>query len=241
MITYSTKYRSKQSEIMDDFNLQGEEMKVLLSDLERVNRLLGGYGITCSGIEYLLKDWPKDTPVRLLDIGCGDGAMLRHCGDWALKNGYKVHLIGVDANPHILEEAKVRSAHFRNSTFNTVDVFNNPQLLPAFDIALCTLFLHHFPNDQITSLLKDLSERGKVGVVVNDLHRSRLAFWLFKLFAMVFIKTRIARHDGQVSVARGFKRYELKKISEKINRKDRIRWKWAFRYQWIIESNKTSS
>ena len=42
-------------------------------------------------------------------------------------------------------------------------------------------------------------------------------------------------HDGLISVLRGFKRKDLNRISEKINVKPQISWKWAFRFQWIIQ------
>jgi hypothetical protein len=53
---------------------------------------------------------------------------------------------------------------------------------------------------------------------------------------LVFLKTKIAKHDGLVSVARGFKKEELKQISEKIEGQHHIKWKWAFRYQWSIKT-----
>ena len=41
--------------------------------------------------------------------------------------------------------------------------------------------------------------------------------------------------DGLTSVLRGFKRGDLKKISQKINVKTNVSWKWAFRFLWIIK------
>lgn len=238
MITYSSKYRSSQSEIMDDFNLQGGEMQKLLTDLKRVNTLLGGNSITINGIRQLLNNHSKNNPVTLLDIGCGDGEVLRQCAHWALKNGINVHLIGIDANAHILKEAKNRSEEIKNTTFKVVDVFSEKETLPEFDIALCTLFLHHFKEPQIEDLLKRLMLKAKVGVVINDLQRNILAFWLFKIFSLAFLRSKIARHDGLVSVARGFRRKELRRISEKIEGRHQVKWKWAFRYQWIIKVTK---
>jgi len=100
------------------------------------------------------------------------------------------------------------------------------------------LFLHHFKNAEIVTILKKVKQSSNIGVVVNDLQRSELAFNLFKAFGWVFLKTKIAKHDGLVSVARGFKREELEHFSEKINNQQSlILWKWAFRYQWILKNN----
>ncbi len=234
MISYSSKYRTSRKEIMDDFNLQGVEMQELLTDLKRVNKMLGGNAITLKGINELLKDQYTNNTLTILDIGCGDGEMLRQCAQWAHKKGVNVNLIGIDANAHILKEAEKRSEEIKNTTFKVVNVFAEKEILPEFDIALCTLFLHHFKEPQIEDLLNRLTRKAKLGVVINDLHRSFWAFWLFRLYGLLFLKSRIARHDGLVSVARGFKRKELMRISEKIKGVHQLKWKWAFRYQWII-------
>ena len=234
MIKYSSKYRTSQTEIMDDFNLQGDEMQELLTDLKRVNKMLGGNAISLNGIGQLLEGRPANNTITILDIGCGDGEMLRQCAKWAAKNRIIVQLIGIDANAHIVKEAEKRSREIKNATFKVVNVFAEKEILPEFDIALCTLFLHHFKEPQIEDLLHRLTGKAKVGVVINDLHRSFWAFWLFRLYGSLFLKSRIARHDGLISVARGFKRKELKRISEKIKGFHQLKWKWAFRYQWII-------
>ena len=51
-----TTYRSKEDEILDDFDLQGPELETSLEDIARVNRWLGGNYVTLSGIRELLKD-----------------------------------------------------------------------------------------------------------------------------------------------------------------------------------------
>ena len=71
---------------------------------------------------------------------------------------------------------------------------------------VCNLFLHHFKNEEIITIVQKLVDASKMGVVVNDLNRNKLAFNLFKVFSRIFLKTHIARNDGLVSVARGFKR-----------------------------------
>ena len=235
MISISSTSRSEQVEIMDDFDLQGDEMKLLLSDLKTVNTLLGGTNITLGGIKQLLKNCYANKTITILDIGCGDGEILRKCADLSKKLGFQFELIGLDANPHILNTAREKSKSHTNIKYQTVDIFSKDATIPEHDIALCTLFIHHFPNDSIVQLLRKLANKSKAGIVINDLERSKVAFWLFKLFSFVFLKTKIAKHDGLVSIARSFRRKELQQLSEKIeNTNSKIRWKWAFRYQWIL-------
>ncbi|MBX2827342.1 MAG: methyltransferase domain-containing protein [Flavobacteriaceae bacterium] len=222
---------------MDDMNFQGPEMHALLEDLARVNSWLGGIEITVTGIQKLLQQKRKaGEQLTIVDVGCGDGEILRQCSQWAAKQGISVHCIGVDANPFILNIAEQRSSSFSNIEFKKIDVLSNIDSMPEFDIALCTLFLHHFDEGNIVRLLGDLQSKAKVGIVINDLQRSAWAFGLFKIFSSLFLKTRTARHDGLVSVARGFKKKELQQLSQGIQGVHEIHWKWAFRYQWLISN-----
>ncbi len=235
MIEFSTKYRSTQDEIMDDFQFQGNEMKDVLTDLKCVNKLLGGNSITIDGIRKLLEGKSKDRTYTIMDIGCGDGEMLRKCAQFGNANGFKFRLVGIDANMFILEEARLRSQDFQNISYKKIDVFSNEIKRVDYDIALCTLFLHHFKTSEVTKIMQNLISNAKVGAVVNDLQRNRFAFLLFRLFSLLFLKTKIAKHDGLVSVARGFLRKEIKSIAKDIKTsKSQLQWKWAFRYQWIL-------
>jgi ubiquinone/menaquinone biosynthesis C-methylase UbiE len=236
MIQYSSKYRSTQSEIMDDFDLKGDDMKKVLTDLKNVNKWLGGNKISINGIIKLLPEGANEQTITILDLGCGDGEILRECARFAKKEGYNFQLIGIDANTFILEEARRRSTDFQNITFLERDVFSSEIKELDYDIALCTLFLHHFSNKDLKAIIQRFLDQAQVGIVVNDLHRSRWAFWLFKMVSYLIIKTSIARNDGLVSVARGFKKRELEKLSKEINNSTSvISWKWAFRYSWILK------
>jgi len=235
MIKYHSKYRSTQNEIMDDFALKGEELNILLTDLQRVNEQLGGNRITLTGIKKLLCKQSKSKTFKIVDIGCGDGHLLRECAKFGKKHGYNLQLVGVDANENIIAEAKKRSQKFENIRYAQVDVFSAEFDDFECDIVLCTLFLHHFENDTVVAILKRISENAKLGVVVNDLQRSRMAFFLFRLYSLFFISTKIAKHDGLVSIARAFKKKELNLLLAQLkNVTYKITWKWAFRYQWIL-------
>ncbi len=236
MITFSNKYRSQQSEIMDDLDFQGEEMKNLLDDLKMVNKWLGGNSISIDGIEKLLRGHSKNDRIIILDIGCGDGELLRKCTDYGKNNNYNFECIGIDFNENILEFAKKKSRNYPNIKFQKIDVFLEEKLIPNSDIAICTLFLHHFSNKNIEALLKILLKKSNKGLLINDLQRSIFAFSLFKVVSNLFLKTKTAKHDGLVSIARGFKKRELEIISKKIpNQQSKIHWRWAFRYQWILK------
>lgn len=232
MIHYSSKLRSNQKEIMDDFEFQGDEMNALLSDLKRVNRWLGGNSVTIEGIKVLVGASRK---VTILDVGCGDGEMLRVIAKYFDKRGIIARLIGIDANGHIIETARKRSLEFGQIEYQISDILNEDLANIEFDVALCTLFLHHFDNEQVEEILDKLLSHARLGVVINDLHRSRFAFVLFKFVSILLLRTKTARIDGLISIARGFKRHELKIVAQKLRKLCFIKWKWAFRYQMIIK------
>ncbi len=236
MITFSNKHRSQQAEIMDDLDFQSPEMKDLLNDLKLVNTWLDGNNITLKGIQKLLQNRSQTDKITVVDFGCGDGELLRKCADFGKKNNFNFEFIGIDFNENILQFAKMKSSGYTNIKFQKLDVFSEENLIPNCDIALCTLFLHHFPTEKIERLLKTMIHKTSIGLVINDLQRSKLAFELFKVASAFFLKSKIARHDGLVSVARGFKKVELQSIADKFpNQKSEIHWRWAYRYQWILK------
>lgn len=227
-----TKYRTSEPEIMDNFELQGEGLEEVLKDLERVNKLLGGNKITVKGIEKLIFNG-KDV-LEIADIGCGSGAMLREIAKWGRKKKMNLRLIGIDANPHSINIAEKLSKNFLEISYKTQNIFAAEFQEQTYDIICCSLTLHHFKDPEIKSLLKILKKQAKRGIVINDLHRSKRAYYLFRLFCVFFVKNQIAKTDGLVSILRGFKSAELAKLSEDLELNHQIKWCWAFRYQWII-------
>jgi 2-polyprenyl-3-methyl-5-hydroxy-6-metoxy-1,4-benzoquinol methylase len=228
--------RSYQPEIMDDFDLQGEELKQTLSDLDKINTWLGGNKITLNGISYLLKNRKKSNVISIAEVGCGNGAMLRKIALWARKKKYKINLMGIDANSHAIEIAEKLSHEFPEICFREMNAFSEEFKTCNFDIFLSTLTLHHFKDNQIETLMERLVHQAKMGLVINDLQRSKTAYRLFQAFCAVFISNEIARKDGLTSISRGFKKEELKGFSKRLKAKTQlITWKWAFRYQWIIK------
>lgn len=231
-----TTFRSEETEIMDDFSLEGELFRDTLDKLETINRTLGGNIVTINGLKKLIKDQPKDKPITIIDLGCGHGDILRDLARFGRKKGYIFQLIGIDANQDAIDYANELSEEYSELSFQAIDIFSKPFQELEYDVVLCTLFAHHFKDDELKELLKNLLDKASLGIVINDLHRNKMAYYLFKLIGL-FVKNRMVREDGLTSILRAFKRKDLEKISKEINAKASIQWKWAFRYQWILTKN----
>ena len=231
-----TSHRSSEMEIMDDFTMEGVLFRDTLDKLEIINRFLGGNSVTINGLKNLLKNQSKNKTITIVDLGCGNGDILRDVAKFGRKNNYSFNLIGIDANLAAIEYAKELSKEYSELSFKTIDILSEDFKKQSYDVVLCTLFLHHFKNEELISFLKTITNKATIGVVVNDLHRHKLAYYLFK-FIGFFIKNKMVRQDGLTSVLRAFKREDLENIAKEIKVHFSIQWKWAFRYLWILKKD----
>ena len=233
-MTIDTTHRTQGVEMMDDFLLEGDELRDALDKIAAINKLLGGNKLTLSGVKKLLKACNTTQTLTVIDIGCGNGDMLRMLARYGQQQGYKFKLIGVDANAFTIKYAVSLSSN-QNIDYKCVNIFDKELDLLDYDIALCTLTLHHFSDTEISRLMQLVTQKARVGVVVNDLHRSKTAYNLFKVICSVFRLNRMSKEDGLVSIRKGFKKNELTAFSKQLGlNKYTVAWRWAFRYEWII-------
>jgi 2-polyprenyl-3-methyl-5-hydroxy-6-metoxy-1,4-benzoquinol methylase len=231
----NTTQRTNESEIMDDFQLEGDQLKDALEKIAKINQFLGGNKLTLRGVQDLTEKIPKSNQIVIVDVGCGNGDMLRSLANFGLKNNLKFQLIGIDANNFTVTHAQKLSKNYSNISYRCEDIFDKAFNELQYDIVLCTLTLHHFKDDEIMQLLRIFYANSTFGIVINDLHRSPIAYRLFQVLCFVCRLNEMSRKDGLTSILRGFKKEELMRFSEKSSFKNyKIHWKWAFRYQWII-------
>tara|TARA_R110002020_G_scaffold252485_6_gene466391 strand:+ start:2223 stop:2924 length:702 start_codon:yes stop_codon:yes gene_type:complete len=230
------RHRSNLPELMDDPHLDSRLLKRALEDVSLVNKWLGGHKVTIEGLEYFFKNY-KQTSYTLVDLGCGDGEMLRNIAEYGRDKGIKLQLIGLDLNEKSIELAKGKSTNFPEITFAVQDILKLNSKAFNCDIIVCSLTMHHFNDEEILDFLNCFKKLARLGSVINDLHRSRIAYNLFYAFSNVFMNSYIARNDGLISIKRAFKRNELKSLADNVGISNySLKWRWAFRYLWIIKN-----
>ena len=231
-------HRSTEIEIMDDLSCKGSVVEQTLKELAFINRWLGGNKVTLGGIQQLLSAKYSGQEIRITDIGCGGGDILKQIAAWGVKRGFNLKLMGIDANPYIVEFAKAQYKALTQIDFKVQNVESREFQESETDIYIATLFTHHFSNDQLTELFQIMHKQSRIGVVINDLHRHWIAYCSIWILTRLFSRSRMVKFDAPLSVRRSFSRGELGQILHKagINNYS-LRWKWAFRWQLIIPSS----
>ncbi|PRX54813.1 methyltransferase domain-containing protein [Flagellimonas meridianipacifica] len=232
--------RSRVDELMDDPNMELPTLREAYEDINRCNSLLGGDTITIEGVWQLIKK-DQEKSYTILDMGCGDGTMLRKLSDFLSKKGVSHSMMGIDLRDDVLLIAQENSIGYPRIEFKKMDILKADTSFTC-DIIINTLTMHHFEEERIDAFLKQFVRLAKVGVVINDLQRSKLSYYLFKLFSFFFIRTQVAKVDGLISISKAFQKEDLLKLAKKIpNVIHIIQWKWAFRYIWIMQINQLSN
>jgi 2-polyprenyl-3-methyl-5-hydroxy-6-metoxy-1,4-benzoquinol methylase len=222
-------HRSEQLEIMDNLSCSGKVVEQTLRELDTINTLLGGNHATVDGVRQLVNG--KNQSFTLVDLGCGSGKMLGILS----KKFASLQLLGVDANPNIVEFALNNNTSPDRIQFTADDVFSDEFNRREFDIAAATLFFHHFSDEQLIGILKNLMKQCRIGIVINDLHRHWFAYWSIRFLTRMFSRSSMVKFDAPVSVLRGFTKDELRTLLLGAGIENyTIQWKWAFRWQVVI-------
>jgi ubiquinone/menaquinone biosynthesis C-methylase UbiE len=193
-------------ERLDAPDADPRDVAASLDDLARINRLLGGTRLTVWALERLLAGRGRG-PLTLLDAGSGGGDMAAALAAWARRRGFTARVIAVDASVSIAELAAARvgeEVEVRVGDMLALELEDD-----AVDLATCSLVIHHLDPPEAARALRELGRVARVGVVVNDLVRTRLGLLGAHVLIRLLTRSAITRYDAVVSVRRAYTRPEL--------------------------------
>jgi SAM-dependent methyltransferase len=202
-----TPARRRGVEILDDPDVDPAVRRQSIRDVTRSNRLLGGLRAASLEVRDALREVGGKGTVSLLDVGTGLADIPRRAALDARQDGVALTTIGVDRAASLLVVARDCLTHAV-----CADALELPFRDRSVDIVMCSQVLHHFEIGDAERLVRELNRVARRTVIICDLRRSWIAafgFWAVS-FPMRF--HRVTRHDGVLSVFRGFTAAELDQI-----------------------------
>ena len=207
------KQRSNELEHIDTGAYTPEEYEGCISELQLVNRWMGDAHTLK---RTLLKDVEENAlrEFSVLDVGAGSGELLRVAASWARETNRSFHGVGLELNERSAQAILDESKAFPEITSVRGDALRLPFVQDEFDYVMCSLFTHHFLDDQVIRILREMSRVARRRIFVIDLHRDPVPYFFYTTVGKLVLKNRLLRHDGALSILRSFKANELFKLGQ---------------------------
>ncbi len=190
---------------MDRPTVEASSHAHALRTLNRVNHLLGVNQRQCRGLSSF-----GAADMSVLDLGCGGGGFLAEVA-LRTKSDRPPLLVGIDRSVFALKCAK--SWHVNHVRYVATDARSIPFPENGVDVVTCALFLHHFDAAEAVVILREAARVARLGVLVVDLARSRLAWALTWLVTRIVSRSWIFHVDGPRSVRAAFRSTELLELA----------------------------
>jgi len=221
--------RSPQLEWMDTEPVSAEEFAAVLADLAVVNTVTLARPPTVAFMRRVARRAPKGTRLRVLDVGYGEGDMLRRLHRWGTRVGMPLDLAGIDLNPWSAAAARAATPAGMDIDYRTGDLFDEPA--GGQDVVISSLFTHHLTDAQLVEFLEWMERSAARGWFINDLQRHPLAYYGFRALSAAAGWHPMVRHDGAISVERSFQRRDWQGLLRRagLDGVAEVRWRLPFR------------
>ena len=229
--------RSDELEKIDTGDYTAREYDDFLRDIRLINRFVGDKSALKN---TLLREIGREDlkEFSVLDVGAGSGELLRVIAEFTRKTDRKCFLNGLELNARsanaILEESK----NFAEITVIRGNALNLPFADDAFDFVICSLFTHHFINENVTKILKEMMRVARRKIYVIDLHRHRTSYFLYTKFLSPIIRSSLVRTDGALSILRSFTPSELENLARNAGLSN-ISVKRHLPFRLVLQADKT--
>ena len=202
-----TPARHRGVEILDDPAVDPAVRERSIADVARSNRWLGGRRAALLAVRGAVGQLGGGG--TLLDVGTGLADIPDRVRRDAGLAGVALATIGVDEAVSLLRAARAAG---RLTHVIAANAFALPFRDRSVDVVTCSQLLHHFENPDAARVLAEMNRVARRTAVVSDLRRSWFAAIGFWMVSFVFRFHRVTRHDGVVSVLRGFTGGELSEL-----------------------------
>lgn len=194
--------RATAEELMDAADLASDTYAAVVHDLARVNTLTLARRPT---LQFIQAVWKRHATrrLRILDVGYGDGDMLRAIARRAGARGHQVDLVGIDLNPRSAPAARAGTPSDIAIDYRTGDYAELAD--EPWDLVISSLVAHHMTRTQLVDFLRFMDRHAACGWFVNDLHRHGFAWLGYPVLAALMRWHPIVRHDGHLSIARSYR------------------------------------
>jgi SAM-dependent methyltransferase len=231
--------RSYELEHLDKGDYTDEEYEGCIVELQRVNRYLGdASALRRSVLAEIEREGLRE--FSLLDVGAGSGELLRAAARWAEESGRGAHLVGLELNARSARAILEESEDFPFIGSVRGDAMRLPFADDAFDYTLCSLFTHHFKDEQVERVLAEMARVARRGIFVIDLHRHPAAYYLYTTVGRLFLRNRLIREDGALSILRSFRPVELRRLAARAHLLD-ISVRRRFPFRLVLSARKAES
>ena len=213
------KRRSYELEYIDTGDYTAAEYDDCIGELQLVNRWMGDAHTLK---RTLLKDVAAAglREFSVLDVGAGSGELLRVAATWARQTGRNLRAVGLELNERSASAILEDSCGFPEISSVRGDALKLPFADADFDYVICSLFTHHFVEDQIIRIFREMNRVARRRIIVIDLHRHPIAYFFYTTIAKLVLKNRLIRHDGALSILRSFKADELFELAKRAGLRD---------------------
>ena len=202
------------------------ELERDLERLRQLNRWFGSYRLVSTFIRRWIIPGAK---MRIVDLATGSGDIPRLVVDYARTIGAQVEIDAIDQQAATLEIARSLSAEYPEISYYPANILEwDPAQAEGYDIALCSLVLHHFSDDDAVKLLRRCRELSIRFVLVSDLRRGFLLQMGVYLLTAVIFREAMTRFDARLSADRAFSFTEMRELATRAGWKDFDHKKFRF-------------
>lgn len=182
-----------------------------LADIDRLNAWFAGHRLTLRAVHGLVAtSGSARRELVVVDVGAGTPGFARRLLRWARASRRAARVILVDRDAGALP---IPPAEGNRITRVVADARALPFRRAAVDIVTMSLTLHHLEREDAVDALREMGRVARLGLVVNDLLRTRISLFLVWLATRVVARHPISRVDGPLSVRRAYSPEELRDLA----------------------------